>query len=162
MVTGVDLRDTGELVGMRYERVKDIVDLAIRLQASRGGVTLNDIQKELSVSRRTAERMRDTVEWAFGPLETVQADDNKLHWRLSSGFIEYVGQERITTVAGDFDAHHYRFPPKPDRPLHLSGTPLSEDVWVTHPDYMFVRAEVHGYLRNPSGFGRYELVELDT
>ena len=36
------------------------------------------------VSRRTAERMRDAVEWAFGPLETVPAGDNRLHWRLRS------------------------------------------------------------------------------
>ena len=69
---------------MRYERLKDIVDLAVRLQGSRGGVTLDDIRAELSVSRRTAERLRDAVEWAFGPLETVPADDSKLHWRLWS------------------------------------------------------------------------------
>ena len=81
---------------------------------------------------------------------------------VSTGTIEYVGPERVTTGVGTFDAHHYRFPPRPDRPLHSSGIPLSEDVWVTHPDYTFVRAEVHGYLRNPSGFGRYELVELDV
>ena len=47
---------------MRYERLKDIVDLAIRLQGTRGGVTLDDIQHELSVSRRTAERMHDALE----------------------------------------------------------------------------------------------------
>ena len=56
---------------MRYERLKDIVDLAVRLQGSRAGVTLEYIQQDLSVSRRTAERMRDAVEWAFGPLETA-------------------------------------------------------------------------------------------
>jgi len=82
----------------------------------------------------------------------------------SSGFIEYVGPERVSTVVGDIDAHHYRFrfPPRSDRPLHSSGTPLGEDLWVTHPDYTFVRAEVYGYLKNTTGFGRYELVELDT
>ena len=47
---------------MRYERLKDIIDLAVRLQGSRAGVTLEDIQQDLSVSRRTAERMRDAVE----------------------------------------------------------------------------------------------------
>ncbi|MYA88210.1 MAG: DNA-binding transcriptional regulator, partial [Boseongicola sp. SB0662_bin_57] len=69
---------------MRYERLKDIIDLAVRLQGSRAGVTLDEIQSDLSVSRRTAERMRDAVEWAFGPLETVPSDDNRLHWRLRS------------------------------------------------------------------------------
>ena len=54
---------------MRYERLKDIVKLAIRMQGLRGGVTLDEIQTEFAVGRRTAERMRDAVEWAFGPLE---------------------------------------------------------------------------------------------
>ena len=54
---------------MRYERVGDIVRLAIRLQGSRGGLTIANIQDEFSVSRRTAERMRDAVEAAFGPLD---------------------------------------------------------------------------------------------
>ena len=75
---------------MRYERLKDIIDLAVRLQGSRAGVTLEDIQQDLSVSRRTAERMRDAVEWAFGPLETAPADDNKLHWRMQSSALRHL------------------------------------------------------------------------
>ena len=69
---------------MRYERLKDIVKLAIRMQGLRGGVTLDDIQAEFAVGRRTAERMRDAVEWAFGPLEIADGGDNKRHWRLRS------------------------------------------------------------------------------
>ena len=69
---------------MRYERVKDIVDLAVALQAARGGLTLADIQAEYAVSRKTAERMRATVEWAFGALEEVPSDGNRKHWRLRS------------------------------------------------------------------------------
>ncbi|MDE0388284.1 MAG: WYL domain-containing protein [Rhodospirillales bacterium] len=70
--------------GVRYERLKDIVELAIRMQGLRGGVTLDAIGLEYGVSRRTAERMRDAVEWAFGPLELAESDDNKHHWRLRS------------------------------------------------------------------------------
>ena len=69
---------------MRYERLKDIVKLAIRMQGLRGGVTLDEIQTEFAVGRRTAERMRDAVEWAFGPLEVAESGDNKRHWRLRS------------------------------------------------------------------------------
>ena len=69
---------------MRYERLKDIVKLAIRMQGLRGGVTLDEIQTEFAVGRRTAERMRDAVEWAFGPLEIAESGDNKRHWRLRS------------------------------------------------------------------------------
>ncbi|MSO99260.1 MAG: hypothetical protein EXR11_13765 [Rhodospirillaceae bacterium] len=81
---------------------------------------------------------------------------------MSSGTIEYVGPEKITTVAGTFDAHHYRFPSIQGTALHPSGNARSEDIWVTHPDYTFVRAEVRGYLRNKTGFGRYELVEFES
>ena len=69
---------------MRYERVKDILDLAVRLQGALGGLTLDDIQAEFSISRRTAERWRDAVEAAFGPLETVDRGERKLYWRLRS------------------------------------------------------------------------------
>ena len=69
---------------MRYERVADIIRLAMRLQGA-GGLTLDEIEEEFSVSRRTAERMRDAVEHAFAPLESVDAGDGKKHWRLRSG-----------------------------------------------------------------------------
>lgn len=71
---------------MRYERLAKLVHLAIRLQGSRVGLALADIQDEFSVSRRTAERMRDAVEAAFGPLDTVDTDsaDRRIHWRLQS------------------------------------------------------------------------------
>ena len=69
---------------MRYERVQDVVRLAVRLQGSTGGLTLDDIQADFSVSRRTAERLRDAVEAVFGPLEIVAGDDNRRYWRLRS------------------------------------------------------------------------------
>ena len=71
---------------MRYERLTDILRLAIHLQGRHAGLTIADIQNDFSVSRRTAERMRDAVEAAFGPLETVETDigGRHIHWRLQS------------------------------------------------------------------------------
>ena len=71
---------------MRHERLAGLLRLAILLQGRWGGLTIADIQDEFSVSRRTAERMRDTVEAAFGPLETVDTDagDRRIRWRLQS------------------------------------------------------------------------------
>ncbi|WP_428101436.1 helix-turn-helix transcriptional regulator [Candidatus Rariloculus sp.] len=69
---------------MRYERATDIVRLATRLQGARGGLTLDDIREEFAVSRRTAERLRDAVEAAFGPLEVLDTGDRRRHWRLQS------------------------------------------------------------------------------
>ena len=69
---------------MRYQRLADIVELAILLQARRSGMTLDDVQAEFSVSRSTAERMRGAVEAAFKGLEVVDAGGPQRRWRLRS------------------------------------------------------------------------------
>ena len=79
---------------MRFERLTDIVNLAIRLQGTRGGLTMDDIVAEFCVSRRTAERMRHAVEAAFGPLQPVETRDKRIHWRLQSTSLR--GLVRIT------------------------------------------------------------------
>ena len=71
-------------LAMRYERLSDITRLAIRMQGLRAGMTIADIQQELNVSRRTAERLRDAVENAFGPLDTVETEGRQIRWRLQS------------------------------------------------------------------------------
>ena len=45
---------------------------------------MDDIVAEFGVSRRTAERMRNAVEAAFGPLQSVETGDRRIHWRLQS------------------------------------------------------------------------------
>ena len=67
---------------MAYDRAMDIVRLAIRLQGTGNGLTLDDIQREFGISRRTAERLRDAVEELFGPLETVHTGEPNRHCRL--------------------------------------------------------------------------------
>jgi hypothetical protein len=37
------------------------------------------------------------------------------------------------------------------------GTPRSEECWCRHPDYVFLKVEVRGFLKNSS----YELVSLE-
>lgn len=46
---------------MAYEKTYDLLDLAIWMQSTREGISLNDIKQRFSVSRRTAERMRDMI-----------------------------------------------------------------------------------------------------
>ena len=81
---------------MRYERLSDITRLAIRLQGLRGGMTIADIQQEFGVSRRTAERLRDAVEQAFGPLDTVEGGGRQIRWRLQS-----VSLRQLVRVSSD-------------------------------------------------------------
>jgi hypothetical protein len=66
--------------------------------------------------------------------------------------MEYLGPEKLTVPAGTFDAHHYRFvlPPNAD------GSPRSEECWCRHPDYLFLKVEVRGFLKN----SRYVLTSL--
>ena len=88
---------------MRYERLQDIVRLAVRLQGTLGGLTLDDIAAEFSISRRTAERMHDAVEAVFGPLENVDATDSKRHWRLQSDALRrlvHLSAEELSQIAG--------------------------------------------------------------
>ena len=76
--------DQAEGNGVRYERLTDIVKLAVLMQGRHTGVTLDEMEARFDVSRKTAERMRDAVEKAFGPLELAESDDNRNHWRLRS------------------------------------------------------------------------------
>ena len=69
---------------MRYERLTDIVQLAILLQARRGGMTVHEMETELGCGRRTAERVRNAVEQSFGPLEEVETGERRKRWRLQS------------------------------------------------------------------------------
>ena len=69
---------------MRYERLTDLVRLAIDLQGTSSGLTLDGIAERYRVSRRTAERLRDAVEAAFGPLQKVHSGERRRHWRLRS------------------------------------------------------------------------------
>ena len=75
---------------MPYERAADIVRLAIELQKTSRGLTLDDIQREFEVSRRTAERLRDAVESVFGPLETVDTGEARRHWRLRTPTLRHL------------------------------------------------------------------------
>ena len=69
---------------MRYERVEDILRLALIMQASYQGLSLQDIQDEFEVSRRTAIRMKNAVERLFPSLEEVDNPMSRVKkWRLN-------------------------------------------------------------------------------
>ena len=67
---------------MRYERLTQVLELALELQASRRGLTLADVQERFGFSRRTAERHLQALEMVFGWVETVDSDDRRKHWRM--------------------------------------------------------------------------------
>ena len=69
----------------RYSRVSDILDLAIYMSSKPLGITINEISQRYNVSRRTAERMRDSLTCIFSQVDEIETKDNQKHW----GFINY-------------------------------------------------------------------------
>lgn len=69
----------------RYSRISDILDLAIFMSSKIQGVTISEIAERYNVSRRTAERMRDSLTCIFPSVDEIETDDNQKHW----GFVNY-------------------------------------------------------------------------
>lgn len=69
----------------RYSRISDILDLAIFMSSKIQGVTLNEIAARYNVSRRTAERMRDSLTCIFPQVDEIETNDSQKHW----GFTNY-------------------------------------------------------------------------
>ncbi|MBR5303553.1 MAG: WYL domain-containing protein [Candidatus Gastranaerophilales bacterium] len=76
----------------RYSRVSDILDLAIFMQSKSLGITISDIMERYNVSRRTAERMRDSLLNIFPSIDEIDTADAQKHW----GFINYSINSLIT------------------------------------------------------------------
>lgn len=76
----------------RYSRVSDILELAIYMSSKVQGITISDIMELYNVSRRTAERMRDSLINIFPQIEEIETNDNQKHW----GFVNYSISQLIT------------------------------------------------------------------
>ena len=70
---------------MRYEKADNLLQLALDMQASRSGLSLQDIQQRHEVSRRTAMRMRDAVLRNFPQAEEVPTSEKVKRWRIPTG-----------------------------------------------------------------------------
>ena len=64
---------------MAYDKMYDILDLAIWMQSNREGVSLQDIMERFHVARRTAERMRDLILDKF-PQYKLPSDFHMVPW----------------------------------------------------------------------------------
>ena len=90
---------------MRYARQEDLQKLALMMQGSAEGICLADIQREFSVSRRTAERMRDALRNTYPQIEELGGDAGRKYWRFPPGSLgrrgtdEKVAREDILNIA---------------------------------------------------------------
>ncbi len=84
----------------RYSRITDVLDLIILMQSKTLGVTLSDIQKELNISRRTAERLRDAISNVL-PINEIETADREKHWGFERSYLSEIisfSPEEIATV----------------------------------------------------------------
>ena len=70
---------------MRYEKAEAILRIALDMQGTAEGLSLDDIGCQHSVSRRTAERLRDAVERVFPQLLQANPGELPKRWRLPPG-----------------------------------------------------------------------------
>ena len=68
----------------RYSRVSDIIDLIIFMLSKLNGVSLIDIQDRFNVSRRTAERMRDSILAIFHQVDEIKTTDRCKRWGFTN------------------------------------------------------------------------------
>ncbi|CAA7615129.1 Transcriptional regulator [Magnetospirillum sp. SS-4] len=73
---------------MRYEKADNLLQLALEMQAARGGLSLKDIEDKFGIGRRTAMRMRDAVLRNFPQCEEVETDERIKRWRIPSGTLD--------------------------------------------------------------------------
>ena len=71
----------------RYSRVSDILDLIIMMQSKVLGITLKDIECELHVTRRTAERIRDALVLGLPQIDEIETVGKEKHWGFVSGYM---------------------------------------------------------------------------
>ncbi len=67
---------------MRYAPAERLLRLARHLAGTRTGLTLDEMASELSVGRRTAERLRDSLMAMFPQLESWDDEERVRRWRL--------------------------------------------------------------------------------
>src|ERR1700722_4583650 len=82
---------------LRYEKAETILRIALDMQSSALGLSLDDIQHKYSdepLSRRTAERLRDAIERLFPQIEQANPGEVPKRWRLPGGTVN--GLARIT------------------------------------------------------------------
>jgi predicted DNA-binding transcriptional regulator YafY len=70
---------------MHYQKLDQILRLALAFQGTREGLSLADIERDFHVSRRTAERMRDAIARVFPQFERCDDGERVRRWRLPPG-----------------------------------------------------------------------------
>lgn len=77
---------------IRYSRMSDILKVLYMMMAEPNGITLEDICDEFNVSRRTAERMRDSITNIFPQVTVLNENEKVKRW----GFDNFSMKEMVS------------------------------------------------------------------
>ena len=107
---------------MRYEKADNLLQLALDMQAARGGLSLADIEERFACGRRTAMRMRDAVLRNFPQAEEVPTEERTKRWRIPPGILDRLIAFDAEELA-DLEASIALFEREnlPDRAASLAG-----------------------------------------
>jgi len=75
---------------MRYERLVDLLRLAIAMSGTAEGLSLDEIAHCAGVTHRTAERMLASLREVFPQIVSVPGDGRSLRWRLPQSAIRHL------------------------------------------------------------------------
>lgn len=81
-------RYCGDIINMVYDKMHDLLDLAIWMQSDREGVSIQDIIERFQVSRRTAERMRDMIVEKFPQIVETLGERGIKKWHIPQGVLK--------------------------------------------------------------------------
>ena len=87
---------------MRYEKAETVLRVALDMQASALGLSLEEIQRnysDKSLSRRTAERLRDAIERLFPQIEQANPGELPKRWRLPGGTVNRLASVTAAELA---------------------------------------------------------------
>ena len=106
-VTRLGPRPNSSEVPVRYEKADTILRIALDMQGTAEGLSLDDIQRNYAdrpLSRRTAERLRDAIERVFPQMQQANPGELPKRWRLPigtvSGFAAVSAEELADLTAG--------------------------------------------------------------
>ena len=84
---------------VRYEPSQRLLRLALRLSATRTGVTLDEMAQEVGMSRKTAERLRDVLAALFPQLDFWDDEERVRRWRLPNTALIGLAEPRPEAIA---------------------------------------------------------------
>ena len=84
---------------MRYSNADRMIKLCHELQASRIGLTLDDIQDRFRVGLRTAQRMKNAVLELYHQTEEFYDDERRKRWRIPQTAMTPVGEVTADELA---------------------------------------------------------------